>query len=334
MKIDRRALATALRVLSALAVVAACAWFLRRLDLTRVGHAIAGASLPLVLAAATVNLVHLGFRALRLRVLLAPERPVGVARLFRYNLVAIAASNLFPARAGEVLRVWLLKAHEKIPATTSVAVFLVEKAFDLLALLALAAPLPWLLPSLPPSVAHSILLLGGLAVVAAAVLLVASRLGSKRPGGRLDRFARGAAVVRRPGTFALALATSLAAWLTDTFEVLLILWAVHANVPAAAAPLILLTLNMALAVPSTPAQLGAFELGAAVALELLGVDPERALAFAVLYHGMQVLPTTLLGIAGMGLSGLRVPRESATSTPAARSNPERSPPPPATPAKR
>jgi uncharacterized membrane protein YbhN (UPF0104 family) len=74
--------------------------------------------------------------------------------------------------------------------------------------------------------------------------------------------------------------------------------------------LVLLSLNLAIAVPSTPAQVGAFELGASAPLALLGVPPERALAFALLYHVMQALPTTLAG-----LPLLRAVRRSEGSRP-------------------
>jgi len=38
------------------------------------------------------------------RIMLAPQYPVPVARLFRYTISAFAASVIAPARAGEILR--------------------------------------------------------------------------------------------------------------------------------------------------------------------------------------------------------------------------------------
>jgi len=49
-------------------------------------------------------------------------------------------------------------------------------------------------------------------------------------------------------------------------------------------------------VPSTPAQVGALEVGALAALQLLHVDKEPALAFALLYHAAQVLPLIAAGL--------------------------------------
>jgi hypothetical protein len=49
-------------------------------------------------------------------------------------------------------------------------------------------------------------------------------------------------------------------------------------------------------VPSTPAQVGALEVGALAALDLLHVGHEAALAFALLYHALQVVPLIAAGL--------------------------------------
>jgi uncharacterized membrane protein YbhN (UPF0104 family) len=292
----------ALRIVAAAIVVAACVYFVRHLDLPAFGRALADASLPLVVAAAAINFFHIGLRSLRFRQLLAPVAKIRFWSIYHYCLASAAASNLLPARAGEALRVWLLKSRHGVSATTSVAAALLEKGFDLVALLALAAPLPLLLPSLPPSVSRAVMILAAITLAVAVAVFFISRIGKNSPGSLADRFARGTAVVRRPADLAVAIALSLASWLTDAGEIVLILWAVHANVPPAAALLILLTLNVALAIPSTPAQIGAFEIGAVLALKLLGVDEPRAFAFAIIYHVMQALPVTLAGLSGLRLA--------------------------------
>ena len=259
-------------------------------------------------AAAALNFVRLGFRALLLRVLLSPVRNVAAGRIFRYNLAAAAASNLFPARVGDVLRVWLYKSREMIAATTMVAVWLLEKLVDLVAYLALAAAIPLLLPGLPASVGRAI---GALAILGAVGTLVGIAISQWRPGGSggiLARFAHGTHALRGPRTVALALVCSAAAWLVDATEIWLVLVAVGVHLPLGAPLLILIFVNLAIAVPSTPAQIGAFEIGAVVALNLLGVPGGRALAFALIYHFMQVVPVTLLGMDGVRLA-LRARRE-------------------------
>src|SRR5262249_46787786 len=93
------------------------------------------------------------------------------------------------------------------------------------------------------------------------------------------------------------LAVLVAVWLADLGEGMLVLYAVDIHLPIAAGLLILFTLNLAITLPSTPAQVGALEVGALAALDLLHVPSEPALAFALLYHALQVLPLIVAGLA-------------------------------------
>jgi uncharacterized membrane protein YbhN (UPF0104 family) len=289
------------RVLAVIAVAAACVLLFRRLDPARVGAALASASWSLVALAAALNLLQVGLRSLLLQAMLAPLRAVAVARLCRYNLAMFAANNLLPARAGELVRIHLLRARESVPAEAGLAVALVEKLLDAVALLLIALPLPLLLPALPRPVSFTTLAcgVGGLVGLGAAWWVARSADGE---GGRWARFAHGAAVVGRPRAFAAALGWSLASHLLDGVAIAVCLAALHLRLAPAAPLVVLLAVTMVLALPSLPGGVGALEVGAVVALRLLGVEPERALAFALVYHAMQVVPVTLLGLDGMRLA--------------------------------
>ena len=283
----------------ALAVVAsACVLLARRLDLSRLGAALASASLPLVALAAAVNLGQVGVRGLFLRALLAPVRTVGLARLCRYNLALFAANNLLPARAGELVRIELLRSQEGVPPSASLAVALVEKVLDAIALLLLALPLPLLLPGLPRSAAIAMRLLGAGGLVALAAAWALARWG-ERARGWLGQLARGAAVMRRGRSLVAALGWSLVSHGVDAAAIAICLAALGLHLPPASPLLVLLAVTLVLALPSAPAGIGSLELGAVAALRLLGVDESRALAFALVYHAMQVVPVTVLGLSGI-----------------------------------
>src|SRR5207249_10614448 len=71
----------------------------------------------------------------------------------------------------------------------------------------------------------------------------------------------------RPGRLALPAAAVLAAWIADAAMVQAVLVAVGAAGGWARPTLILLTVNLAIAVPATPGHIGALELGAVAGLE-------------------------------------------------------------------
>jgi uncharacterized membrane protein YbhN (UPF0104 family) len=74
----------------------------------------------------------------------------------------------------------------------------------------------------------------------------------------------------------------------------------------AQAMLVLFGVNLAMALPSPPASLGNFELGAGTALVAFGGSSEKAAAFAIGYHAMQLLPTMIMG--GLMLTFFRKPK--------------------------
>ena len=105
---------------------------------------------PLALAVA-LTFVGALCRSVYWTVALAPRAKVPIRASFRLALASIVASLVTP-RAGDVLKVWQLKKQFGVEVSFSVAVSLLEKLGDVLAMLLIVAPLPWLLPHLPSSV--------------------------------------------------------------------------------------------------------------------------------------------------------------------------------------
>jgi glycosyltransferase 2 family protein len=286
-----------LRILAVLLVLFACVLFVRSIDLSVVLAAMRSASPPLLLAAALANLLHLGVRVLRLRELLLPARRVSVSRLYRYSLAFCAGNNLLPARAGEAVRIWLLHSREAIAASTSLSASVMEKLCDAVALLLLALPLPWLIPDLPSWASGAILSSSALALGAIVVLAILLRAHREAPLHTLrGRLYLGARALGSPRALLGIAVLSLAVWFSDAAALLLVLRALGCEIPFAGTIFVMLTLNLAIAIPSTPASVGAFELGAVAALRVLHVAEGPALAVALLYHVVQMVPVTVLGL--------------------------------------
>ena len=88
-------------------------------------------------------------RAERWQYLLGPLGPTRFGMVFRTTVIGFAASAVLPARAGEVIRPYLLARREGLSATAAFATIVVERILDLVAvLLLLAAFLIWFDPGL------------------------------------------------------------------------------------------------------------------------------------------------------------------------------------------
>jgi uncharacterized protein (TIRG00374 family) len=136
-----------------------------------------------------------------------------------------------------------------------------------------------------------LLLLSSLPVLAILAIALVRRHASWR---KLPLFA-GLRIFERGRPILIALACILSAWLFDVLTIELVLYAVGLAPTLSAGLLVLLLTNLAIAVPVTPSNLGAHELGSTLALKSLGVDVEIAAAFALLYHGLHTIPVLLLG---------------------------------------
>ncbi|MQF69695.1 flippase-like domain-containing protein, partial [SAR202 cluster bacterium AD-804-J14_MRT_500m] len=113
--------------------------FLATVDLNKMGHALANARYQYVAVAVALYFSAVFFRTLRWKYLLEPMGLVGVARLFPVVTVGYMANNILPARLGEVVRAYYLTRREGIPASAGLATIIVERVYDGLTLIFLAA---------------------------------------------------------------------------------------------------------------------------------------------------------------------------------------------------
>jgi uncharacterized membrane protein YbhN (UPF0104 family) len=282
------------------AIAAIAIWlfiFLRDFDWRKLGREIEHAHLwPLAIAAA-LNFVCLWGKAACWHVVLAPRFVVPTTALFRYTIAAFAASVIAPARAGELIRVWVLKKRHGVPITDCAAVAITEKLLDGLSMMMLVAPVPWLVPGLPAWVGRAMAACGAIAlVIFGAVWIAVGRIEPGAGGSWFARFVGGMHVVRSPRRMLLATGALMLTWLADLAMVNLVMYAVGIHLPIGAGLLVLFTLNLTIAVPSTPGQVGALEAGVLAATSLLHIPEEQALAFALLYHVLQILPLLIVAL--------------------------------------
>lgn len=293
-----RWLGVAARVALVALVVAFLGVLVHRLDWPRLGHVLARARIAPLLLATALCFACLWAKAISWRVILAPRHRVATARLFRYAIAAYAASALAPVRAGEALRLWALKQRDGVPVADSAATAVCEKILDGAAMFALALPAAWLVPDLPRALRLT-MQLGPLAVAIAIGALAVAGARAERRGSDawLARFMAGMHVLRSPRRALAAFGALLAAWAIDLAMVELVLYAVGTPLPPATAFIVLLAINLAIAVPTTPAQVGVHEAGAIAGLSLFHVPAEPAVAFALLYHALQIILLVAVGLA-------------------------------------
>jgi uncharacterized protein (TIRG00374 family) len=279
---------------------------------------------PLLLLASTL-LATLTFplRAIRWRVMLRDERgaPFPWAPLWHAVAIGFMANNLLPARAGEFGRAYVISRQVPVRFTTALASIGVERVFDALVMLALMA-VAIVAPSFPAHATvfgtelsslagRTAVLFGAVFVLSFVVVLrpapwlalferVVRALFPARLAGKLAAIAEGLVagleVLKRPGRFAAVLFWSFVLWLTNAASFAVCFRAFGLHVPLEGAFLLQGILGFAVALPSSPGFVGVFEKGTQLTLQIYGIGPSLALAYAAAYHLTGFVPVTALGL--------------------------------------
>ncbi len=306
--------------------------FLRNADLDKVMTSVKAARVDYLLLSLALTCVTFLIRAERWQYLLAPLGPTRFMMVLRTTVIGFAASAVLPARAGEVIRPFLLARREGLSATATFATIIVERILDLVAvLLLLAAFLLWFDPGVEArdsglfsAIRYGALLMTPVAIGTLAVMffmaghperlhawiLKAERVLPSRVAAMIAKlaqtFAEGFAVVRSPLRVLAALGWSLVLW----FSIAAGIWGVAVgfgiNMPFTGGLLMLAPLVVGVAVP-TPGGVGgfheAFRLGAT---SFFGADNDTAVGAAIVLHAISVVPVVIVGLIFIIQDGLKL----------------------------
>ena len=329
------------------------AYFLRDADMREVWAEARRADPGDLVLALVATLAAYVLRALRWQYLLAPIGPTHFTTAFRTTVIGFAASALLPARAGEVIRPYLLARREGLSATAVFATIILERLLDLLTVLLLFAAFVFLgaagVVAEDPAELTRVKVGGataaGGALAALAVLFALAGHPERlemltlkiekflpaalaRASARFVKtFAQGLAVMRQPRRLIASLALSAPLWVSIAAGIWLTSRAFHITFPFSASFLVMTMLVVGVAVP-TPGAIGGFHAFYQLAVESFFAAPhDRAVGAAIVLHAISVVPVTILGLLymvseGMTLAGARRLAESAGLDGAAAAPPE------------
>lgn len=299
------------RVLAAVALAGALVWALRGLDLRSVWATLAGARPAWLALAVVLNLAAVCFQAGRWLALVRPLLPgATLGSTFKAMVVGTAVSAVVPARAGELARIQWFARRTGLARASIAGSIVLDYVVNAVGLLLGLAVLPYFLP-VPAWIRRSIV--GVLiAFAAAATLVLAVRPSGVEisPSGwrgrlsgvtrTLARARQGLAATNHPRALAVSILASLGSWSFEVYVIAAAMKALRIDAPVSTAAVVLMAVNVALAIPGPPGNIGTLELGATLALVGFGVAKEKAFALGVVYHLLQIVPIGLLGMLFMG----------------------------------
>jgi len=269
-------------------------------------------------------------RAWRWHYLLRPLKPVSTKTMFPIVAIGYMGNNIYPARAGEILRAVVLKRREEIPISASLATIIVERIFDgvvmlgfvflnLSELTGLTSTSGFIGSIQTLALWGSAAFIGALAVFLAAAMfprqahtvsgwmvnkLVPERFRDQTTG-ILEKFLHGLESLRSPQEALMVFLTSVVIWLLETGKYWFVMQAFDFQVSFFALMLMNGIVNLATTIPSAPGYIGTFDAPGIAVLVAYGVNQGVAASYTLVLHAALWLPITALGAYYLMREGIR-----------------------------
>jgi uncharacterized protein (TIRG00374 family) len=308
-----------------------CLWLaLRGLHLDQFWGTVQSANYWWLIPGVGVYFIGVWVRAWRWHYLLGPIKKIPTKTMFPITTIGYMGNNIYPARAGEVLRAVILKRKEGVPVSASLATIIVERIFDGVVMLAFVfVNLPELAKLTGSSgfvgniqqvaVIGTGVFLGALGVFLLAAMFpqVTAKIGTwvierfmpqrlrEKITGIMHKFLDGLASLRSPFNVLMVFFTSVLIWLLETGKYWFVMHAFSFEVSFFALMLMNGIVNLVTTIPSAPGYIGTFDASGIAVLAAYNVDQATAAGYTLTLHVALWLPITLLGAYFMAREGLK-----------------------------
>ncbi|MGE5595627.1 MAG: lysylphosphatidylglycerol synthase transmembrane domain-containing protein [Hyphomicrobiales bacterium] len=307
--------------------------FLRATHPREIGQALEEANYWYLFPAGIVLFLAICARCVRWSVLMRPVAPMSPVQLFPYAIIGYMANNLLPARAGEVVRAYILGEREGVTRMGTFGTIAVERLFDgctLVLLLLISGSIVGFDNGKLQAIAIVSTILFIVALTAF-YLLTLSQERATRVMHRLakllperlepqaehiaDELVKSFRSVHDARSLGLVVLFSIIAWTVEGSAYAIIGLGFDLHVSFAHYLLLLSASNLAIIIPTFFGGTGPFEWATRLVLTSAGVAAARASAYAVVAHAFVLVPTTILWLLifwSFGLSFRRVSQRVET----------------------
>ena len=295
--------------------------------------------LPLLVIAVLIYFLAVAVIALRWQFLLRAAQRIPLHSLIRIVTIGYMGNTVYPLRAGEALRAYLLHRNHQVPFARASATILVERVFDGLVMLSFvllgllltdvqSAQVKTIAAVTAPLFAGAVLVLFFLAaqpnrlrqLIHSLLSILPQQIGTAI-GDISEDIIAGLRGLRSRAYLTGAGASSFVTWALEAIVYWVVMFAFGLESSYPLALLIVGTVNLAGLIPVSPGQVGVYEFVASAILIAAGLPAATAAAYAVVAHIIVALPVTVVGFVflvrqGMGWADIKSVRELETPSPA------------------
>jgi glycosyltransferase 2 family protein len=285
---------------------------LNGIDLTTAWHALGHCDYWWLVPALALFAIGNVARGMRWRSLFAPGRRPRTATTLNAMMIGYLYNNILPARAGEAARVMVLNQRSSSPAVEITGTVVLERLYDVVAVLLIFFVSEPLLPSV--SWFSTAAIAAGILAIAIAVAAVVLAVFRERPlhfllrplrrlspisEARIERsvaeLTHGLSGLHNARVAFEALAWTAVAWMASIACAYLIMAAFAMHLGIGAAVLVFVVVGLSMILPAPPASVGVYESATLIALKAFGVGHSTALPYAIVLHLMNFVPFIVIG---------------------------------------
>ncbi len=311
------------RWLGIIVSLALLVWILRAFDLADVGRALLAANYLYLLPLIVLVVVNFTLRALRWGTLFRGASTPRWFDLFMAMMIGYLGNNILPARAGELVRAYVLGKRSGSSKSKALATVMVERVADLLVVLFLFPVLLFFYP-VTDWLVRAGMVLGAIGLAATAFLASLMIWGPHLltwtlrrlaflPEGALTRieavgagFVAGVRGFREPRQVLSFLSYTAVIWTMEAVSAWLIAQAFALPLSIGESLFVIIVVGIGMTVPSSPGYVGTYEFFALSALAVFNISGSSALGFIVTMHivsfaGSSILGAICLAVSGQGL---------------------------------
>ena len=226
------------------------------------------------------------------------------------------ANNVLPARAGELVRAVYIGKENDIAISFTLATGLVERFLDLIALVIIGSITLTVSGIISAQLQDALKIMTIVAVVGLAGILAVPYMGKRiislipslpmiqpsvkeKVEGFLRQFLRGVEALHHPARAGIFILFTLIIWAMDGIGVVMLAQTLHIKVQLTQSLLLLSSLGLSSAIPSTPGYVGVYQFVAKVVLQAFGISSADALALIIFLQAMNFLTVTAWGWFGI-----------------------------------
>lgn len=320
---------TAIQIIIGIIISVVCLYFaFREIDIKTSIEIIKNVKIPYLIISLILGVIIIVFRALRWECFIPLKEPIKKRTIIASAYIGYMASNILPAKLGEVVRAYVLGAKEGVSKSAIFASVVTERLFDVIVGVVILSVSLILIPNLPDTVLKAAISLFVISIIGVIVLVFLSfnknfayKVFNKVFGILPQKisikliefscnFIDGIGIKNDiKHIFFIFLYTALYL-IGQIFTIGFLLTAFDIKASPIIALFIFAVSGFGFAIPSAPSGIGPFEWVIILGLSLIGVDKSIAAPYALVYHIMGIVPITIIGF--IFLFALGIDLKSAT----------------------